>query len=442
MPQITHDSSILIVGGGTWGCATALQLARQGYKNITVLDAHPIPSPISAGNDVNKIMEEGVPSDDDDEESYVWNRLFQLSTEAWKSDPVYSPFYYATGFIMAASSPEAGKLVESYIKSCKSPIRRLDTPEAFRATMAPGILKGDFPNWKGFIQNEGAGWVFARGALEAAYNEACRLGVRFVTGESEGKVERLIYSDSDVLGALTSDGIEHRADRTVLCAGANSDRIFDFEKQLRPTAWTLAHIQMTDEEREKWKDLPVLFNVERGFFMEPTTGTGELKFVDEHPGYCNFIHDHSTNAERSVPIARQQIPIDAEARARQFLRETVPQIADRPFSFARVCWDSDTPDRIFLIDRHPKYPRLVVAVGGSGMGFMTMPAVGVQVVNALEDRMETRLKKAFRWRPETAVGRDWRDTQDRFGADGKVMDLQKVKAWTNVDNNSRHTVSG
>lgn len=267
MPQITHDSSILIVGGGTWGCATALQLARQGYKNITVLDAHPIPSPISAGNDVNKIMEEGVPSDDDDEESYVWNRLFQLSTEAWKSDPVYSPFYYATGFIMAASSPEAGKLVESYIKSCKSPIRRLDTPEAFRATMAPGILKGDFPNWKGFIQNEGAGWVFARGALEAAYNEACRLGVRFVTGESEGKVERLIYSDSDVLGALTSDGIEHRADRTVLCAGANSDRIFDFEKQLRPTAWTLAHIQMTDEEREKWKDLPVLFNVERGFFM-------------------------------------------------------------------------------------------------------------------------------------------------------------------------------
>lgn len=59
MAQITHDSSILMIGGGTWGCGTALQLARRGFKNVTVLDAHPIPSPISAGNDVNKIMEEG-----------------------------------------------------------------------------------------------------------------------------------------------------------------------------------------------------------------------------------------------------------------------------------------------------------------------------------------------------------------------------------------------
>jgi glycine/D-amino acid oxidase-like deaminating enzyme len=55
----THYPSILIIGGGTWGCATALQLVRRGYKSITVLDAHSIPSPISAGNDVNKIMEEG-----------------------------------------------------------------------------------------------------------------------------------------------------------------------------------------------------------------------------------------------------------------------------------------------------------------------------------------------------------------------------------------------
>lgn len=73
-----------------------------------------------------------------------------------------------------------------------------------------------------------------------------------------------------------------------------------------------------------------------------------------------------------------------------------------------------------------------MAVGGSGMGFMTMPAVGIQVVDALEGRMEPRMKKGFRWRPETAVERDWRDTQDRFGGDGKVMDFQKVEGWTNV----------
>ena len=61
-PTPNYDVSILIVGGGTWGCSTALYLARRGYKNITVLDAYDIPSPISAGNDINKVVEQGTPS--------------------------------------------------------------------------------------------------------------------------------------------------------------------------------------------------------------------------------------------------------------------------------------------------------------------------------------------------------------------------------------------
>lgn len=52
-------SAILIVGAGTWGSSTALHLARRGYKKITVLDPYPVPSAISAGNDVNKIVEQG-----------------------------------------------------------------------------------------------------------------------------------------------------------------------------------------------------------------------------------------------------------------------------------------------------------------------------------------------------------------------------------------------
>lgn len=57
--KVSKDSSIVIVGGGTWACSTALHLVRRGYSNVTVLDAHPIPSSISAGNDVNKIAELG-----------------------------------------------------------------------------------------------------------------------------------------------------------------------------------------------------------------------------------------------------------------------------------------------------------------------------------------------------------------------------------------------
>lgn len=49
-------TSVLIVGCGTWGASTALHLARRGYKNVTVLDPYEVPSRISAGNDINKIV--------------------------------------------------------------------------------------------------------------------------------------------------------------------------------------------------------------------------------------------------------------------------------------------------------------------------------------------------------------------------------------------------
>lgn len=55
--ELNPTSSILIIGAGVWGCSTALHLARRGYANVTVLDPYPIPSPIAAGNDINKIME-------------------------------------------------------------------------------------------------------------------------------------------------------------------------------------------------------------------------------------------------------------------------------------------------------------------------------------------------------------------------------------------------
>jgi sarcosine oxidase/L-pipecolate oxidase len=52
------DESVLVIGAGTWGISIAYQLAKRGYKRINVLDAHDFPSSISAGNDLNKILEE------------------------------------------------------------------------------------------------------------------------------------------------------------------------------------------------------------------------------------------------------------------------------------------------------------------------------------------------------------------------------------------------
>ncbi|OTA52428.1 hypothetical protein K449DRAFT_470486 [Hypoxylon sp. EC38] len=250
---LLHDNSIRIIGGGTWSCGIALELARNEYNNVTVLDGEEVPSSIAAGNDLNKIMEEGSQSEDDTDAAYAWNR-----------------------YVMAASSdPAYAALLED--------------------------IKGH-----------------------------------------EDEYENVNSAEADL-----------------------------------------------------YKNLPVLFHIEKGFFMEPSAETHELKICDEHPGYINPIYsriteDDGTAVEEksriiigSRPFARYQIPLEAEARMRSFLREMMPHLATRPFCFARICWDTDTSDWMPLVDWYlnlcSERRNFLLVVGGSGHNFKTMPTMG-QVV--------------------------------------------------------------
>lgn len=359
----------------------------------------------------------------------------------WRHDPIFSPYFHETGSIIAGHTPDTIQYVREHeLSPSESDYVKLESAQDFRATMPEGVLTGEFPGWKGWWRKDGgAGWTHARKALVSAFEEARRLGVTFITGTPRGEVISLVYDENDnskdVIGAKTADGTIHRAEHTILAAGANSDLFLDFKKQLRPTAWTLSHIRMTPDEAKMYKNLPVLFNIAKGFFMEPDEDRHELKICDEHPGYCNWVSDPDhPGQKRSIPFAKHQIPLEAESRVRDFLRDTMPHLADRPLVFARICWDADTPDRCFLIDRHSEHPSLLLAVGASGHGYMQIPGIGGFVADALEGKLHRTIRYAFRWRPETAVNRDWGDTQGRFGGPNRVMDFQDIgeDGWTSI----------
>ena len=139
--------------------------------------------------------------------------------------------------------------------------------------------------------------------------------------------------------------------------------------------------------------------------MEPDANH-ELKICDEHPGYCNW-ETNPAGRQISTPVANHQIPDEAEKRIRSFLQDTMPHLADRPFSHARICWCADTPNDAFLISKHPGYPSLVLGVGGSGHGFSYIPAIGGVIADCVEDKMDCDMQQLYRWRPETAINRDW-----------------------------------
>lgn len=345
------------------------------------------------------------------------------------------PYCHDTGYVVSGSTPESIKqVVEDEVGDKINEFTLLNTAEDFRNTMPPGVLKGDFTGWKGFFKSKGSGWVHARKALTAAFEESRRLGVTFITGSPEGQVERLLIEDGDVRGAKTADGTEHRADRTILSAGASAEMFLDFENQIRPTAWTLGHIQMTSEEAKLYRNLPVLFNINKGFFMEPDEDLHQLKVCDEHPGYCNWVTKPGSKYPVSVPFAKHQIPLESERRMKEFLKDTMPQLADRPLVHARICWCADTQDRMFLITYHPRHPSLVVASGDCGTGYKHITSIGKFISDCMEGILEERFVKYWRWRPEKFTEFWGKDPLDRFGADNTIMDLPKgaTEGWTDI----------
>jgi sarcosine oxidase len=64
-----------------------------------------------------------------------------------------------------------------------------------------------------------------------------------------------------------------------------------------------------------------------------------------------------------------------EADVRGFLSRYLPRL-DKPAVSGRVCMNTNTPDRHFVVGRHPRHENIVVAGGFSGHGFKFAPVIG------------------------------------------------------------------
>ena len=97
-------------------------------------------------------------------------------------------------------------------------------------------------------------------------------------------------------------------------------------------------------------------------------------FPDFGDGLKASFHAHgslttATELDRAIDRARDIEPIAAE------MERWMPG-ATATFRAARPCPYSLTPDGHFVLDRHPKHPRLILCGGFSGHGFKFAPVVG------------------------------------------------------------------
>lgn len=152
-----------------------------------------------------------------------------------------------------------------------------------------------------------------------------------------------------------------------------------------------------------------------------------MKICDGSPGYelreGHHITDTGQPITYSVPHyaskhVQHGVPEEAIKNIRAFVDSVMPEFKDRPLIEARLCWDTDTVDSHYLIDKHPKYPEMLIATGGSAHAFKMFPIIGDYIVDAMEGK-ERGLKPEWR-----LYGRETK--RDTMRPDVEIKDLRDM----------------
>jgi sarcosine oxidase / L-pipecolate oxidase len=324
--------------------------------------------------------------------------------------------------VVAASGKAPQKAVDhlekalSSIKdhpSFKSFISPLNTSQDFKDLFWQ--FRGPLSGFKGY-HNRYAGYAHSSNAMLGIHRHLTSLGVKFLLGPEQGAVSQFTYSGSGnakrCTGLMTSDGTSHPADLVISCLGA-------YQAQLLPEighfatakCWSVAHVQLTDEECDLLRGIPVLNVRDLGFFFEPDPATKLLKICPLGAGFINTDSKTGTSLPPldNLPAPQNYIPADDERKLRSLLRETLPWLADRPFVDQKMCWFADTADSEYCIDFVPGTSNsLIVLSGDSGHGFKMMPVVGSWVMDLLEAGRQVLPRWQWRMKHE-GEGKDWGD---------------------------------
>jgi len=108
------------------------------------------------------------------------------------------------------------------------------------------------------------------------------------------------------------------------------------------------------------------FEMESGAFYGFPSTDGQTMKVAEHTG--GLVVDDPAEVERNV------IPDDLQ-RLVPFIQQVFPGMPTQPQSHA-VCMYTVTPDRHFIVDRHPEFAPVVLGAGFSGHGYKFAPVIG------------------------------------------------------------------
>ncbi|KAL8790120.1 MAG: hypothetical protein Q9213_000822 [Squamulea squamosa] len=363
----SKDASIVIVGAGVFGLTLARELCQRGYIRVTVLDRHLPPVPDGSSSDLSRIIRS----------DYADAQYMKMAVEAvagWESE--YSQYYHESGILIISDKGGHSylKKAKEHVQSQGGQINIFDDASHIRDAHRE-FTNGTLRDCEGYLNPRG-GWTESAEAVRHLASQCTALGVSFITG-TRGSVDSLVLDGTRVVGVNVEGGPQLLAEHVILATGAWTSRLVDLTSSAVSTAQPVGFIQLTPNEADKCRRMPIAIHLDSGFFVfPPMPGSNILKCARHGYGY-------ETRVSTTTPAGQQQqisapglhgdgtralfLPPDAEVSLREGLRRFFsPTISQRPFVKKHLCWYTDTPQGDFIVDHHPHLRNLFLATGGSG----------------------------------------------------------------------------
>lgn len=356
---MSTDFNAIVVGLGAMGSATCYQLASRGVK-VLGLDQYGVPHAMGSSHGESRMIRMAYYEHPD----YV--PLLRRAYELWDEieNRAQHQLLYRTGGVFIG--PAACEFVTGTINAAQQHglahevLDRSELRERFPQFKVPDDHIGVFEPTAGFLLPERV--VAAHIELALAY------GAQINTYEPV-----LDWSADQSQVKVRTPRRTYTAEHIVFCGGAWSGQMLgDIGVQLKVTRQVLGWVWPRAPEKFALGTSPVWAidnddgSIHYGFPMLPGGAFGR-------PGFKIAHHFHGTPTS---PDAINRTPQqDDEEDFRRTLKRYIPD-ADGPLLSMAICMYTNSPDSHFIIDRHPKHERAIIACGFSGHGFKFASVVG------------------------------------------------------------------
>jgi glycine/D-amino acid oxidase-like deaminating enzyme len=359
---------VVVFGAGAFGAWSALMLKRGGAR-VTLVDAWGPGHPRASSHGETRVIRATYGSD------RVMTALAARALALWKENEpgLGSRLYKRTGALWMTGADDAfvGEALP-LLRDAALPFEELTPREAARRW--PQI---DFSGVRRVVLETEAGYLRATDACVAVVRAFVALGGEYRTAvaEAPGSAEALPGR-----GIRLRDGTAIAADRYVFACGPWLGRLFPALLGGRLVA-TRQEIFVfgppAGDPRFSEESLPVWLEIGERFTYGVPAGEGR-----------GFKVGDDTRGPEFDPTDGDRTPSRAGAEvARACLVRRFPALAEAPLLEATVCQYENSPDRRFIVDRHPDAPHLLIVGGGSGHGFKMGPAIGeIVAAMVLDDR--------------------------------------------------------